>query len=32
MQIEWAMPKEADVVASYRHNLTFLRKLFKNTI
>lgn len=28
MQIEWAMPKEADVVTSYKHNLQFLKTLF----
>lgn len=27
MQIEWSMPKEADVVQSYQHNLSFLKKL-----
>jgi sugar phosphate isomerase/epimerase len=28
MQIEWAMPKDADVVASYQHNLKFLKTHF----
>jgi sugar phosphate isomerase/epimerase len=28
MQIEWAMPKDADVVESYRHNLSFLKTNF----
>jgi L-ribulose-5-phosphate 3-epimerase len=28
MQIEWAMPDKADVVASYQHNLAFLREVF----
>lgn len=28
MQIEGALPKGADVVESYRHNLAYLRKLF----
>jgi sugar phosphate isomerase/epimerase len=28
MQIEGAMPKDADVVQSYKHNLQFLRSLF----
>lgn len=28
MQIEWAMPKGADVVESYKHNLAFLRQNF----
>jgi hypothetical protein len=32
MQIEWAMPDKADVVASYKHNLKFLRALFKKTV
>jgi sugar phosphate isomerase/epimerase len=32
MQIEWAMPENADVVASYKHNLKFLRALFKKTV
>jgi sugar phosphate isomerase/epimerase len=32
MQIEWAMPKDADVVKSYKHNLQFLRKLFQKKI
>ena len=29
MQIEWAMPKDADVVQSYQHNLRFLKSLFQ---
>ena len=32
MQIESAMPKDADVVASYKHNLQFLHKLFRKKI
>jgi L-ribulose-5-phosphate 3-epimerase len=28
MQIEWAMPKNADVIVSYQHNLRFLQTLF----
>lgn len=32
MQIEWAMPKDTDVVASYKHNLQFPRKLFRKKI
>lgn len=32
MQIEWAMPKEADVVKSYRHNLRFLKNLFRQPV
>jgi L-ribulose-5-phosphate 3-epimerase len=28
MQIEWAMPKDADVVAAYQHNLKYLREIF----
>jgi sugar phosphate isomerase/epimerase len=32
MQIEWAMPKEADVVQSYRHNLQFVRTLFNKAV
>lgn len=32
MQIEWAMPKEADVIKSYRHNLRFLKTLFHQAI
>lgn len=28
MQIEWAMPQNAPIVASYQHNLAFLRPLF----
>lgn len=32
MQVEWAMPKEADVIMSYKHNLQFLKTLFKKTI
>ncbi|MBW7893344.1 MAG: sugar phosphate isomerase/epimerase [Chitinophagaceae bacterium] len=28
MQIEGAVPKGGDIVESYRHNLTYLRKLF----
>jgi sugar phosphate isomerase/epimerase len=32
MQIEWAMPDKADVVASYKHNLQFLRHLFANPV
>ena len=27
MQIEWAMPKDADIVKSYQHNLQFLKEL-----
>jgi hypothetical protein len=27
MQIEWAMPKDADVVQAYKHNLQFLQTL-----
>jgi L-ribulose-5-phosphate 3-epimerase len=27
MQIEWAMPKEADIIKSYQHNLQFLKEL-----
>ncbi|MGB2732272.1 MAG: TIM barrel protein, partial [Saprospiraceae bacterium] len=27
MQIEWAMPKGADIVQSYQHNLHFLRSM-----
>lgn len=26
MQIEWAMPKDADIVTSYKHNLAFLKR------
>jgi hypothetical protein len=25
MQIEWSMPKDADVVECYKHNLQFLK-------
>ena len=32
MQIEWAMPKEADVVKSYQHNLRFLKTLFHQPV
>ncbi len=32
MQIEWAMPKGADVVESYKHNLQFLKELFRKKI
>ena len=32
MQIEGAIPKGADVVESYKHNLSFLRALFDNKI
>jgi len=28
MQIEWAMPKDAAVVAAYKHNLQFLQTIF----
>jgi L-ribulose-5-phosphate 3-epimerase len=28
MQIEWAKPKEADIVEAYKHNLAFLKKTF----
>jgi L-ribulose-5-phosphate 3-epimerase len=28
MQIEWAMPKDGNVVECYRHNLTYLREIF----
>jgi sugar phosphate isomerase/epimerase len=28
MQIEWAMPDKAAIVESYRHNVSFLRRLF----
>jgi sugar phosphate isomerase/epimerase len=28
MQIEWAMPDKADTVASYKHNLAFVKKTF----
>jgi sugar phosphate isomerase/epimerase len=28
MQIEWAMPKDADIVKSYKHNLAFLKQNF----
>ena len=28
MQIEWAMPKDAEVVAAYKHNLQFLQTIF----
>jgi sugar phosphate isomerase/epimerase len=28
MQIEWATPKDADIVASYQHNHSFLKQLF----
>jgi L-ribulose-5-phosphate 3-epimerase len=28
MQIEWAKPKETDVVEAYKHNLAFLKKTF----
>jgi L-ribulose-5-phosphate 3-epimerase len=29
MQIEWAKPKEAGIVESYKHNFAFLRDIFK---
>jgi L-ribulose-5-phosphate 3-epimerase len=29
MQIEWAMPDDADVVTAYQHNLHFLKQIFK---
>ncbi|HEV7347440.1 sugar phosphate isomerase/epimerase family protein [Telluribacter sp.] len=29
MQIEWASPKDADIVDCYRHNRQYLEKLFK---
>jgi L-ribulose-5-phosphate 3-epimerase len=32
MQIEWAMPENADVVASYKHNLKFLRAHTASTL
>lgn len=32
MQIESATPKDADVVASYKHNLKFLRELFNKKV
>lgn len=32
MQIEWAMPKNANVVESYKHNLQFLRQLFDREV
>ena len=32
MQIESAKPKDAEVVASYKHNLQFLQKLFRKKI
>lgn len=32
MQIEGALPKDADIVQSYQHNLDFLRRLFKNKL
>lgn len=32
MQIEGAMPDNADIIESYRHNLQFLRNLFSNEI
>lgn len=32
MQIEWAMKNGSDVVESYKHNLRFLRELFKERI
>lgn len=32
MQIEWAMPKGADVVQSYQHNLKFVRNLFEKAV
>ncbi len=32
MQIESAVPKGADVVESYKHNLSFLRSLFDKKI
>lgn len=31
MQIEWAMPKDANVVQAYKHNLDFLQTLFNKT-
>ena len=31
MQIEWATPKEANVVESYKHNLKFLKDIFQYT-
>jgi sugar phosphate isomerase/epimerase len=32
MQIEWAMPKDVDVVESYQHNLRFLKDLFQKEV
>jgi sugar phosphate isomerase/epimerase len=32
LQIEWAMPENADIVASYKHNLQFLRQLFAKPV
>jgi L-ribulose-5-phosphate 3-epimerase len=32
MQIEWAMPDGADVVASYKHNLQFLKNIFSKPV
>ncbi|HVG16367.1 MAG TPA: sugar phosphate isomerase/epimerase family protein [Chitinophagaceae bacterium] len=32
MQIEGALPKDADIVKSYQHNLGFLEKLFKKKL
>jgi sugar phosphate isomerase/epimerase len=32
MQIEGAVPPEADIVESYRHNLRFLRELFNEPV
>jgi sugar phosphate isomerase/epimerase len=32
MQIEWAMPENAHVVASYKHNLQYLRTLFQKPV
>jgi sugar phosphate isomerase/epimerase len=31
MQIEWAMPNNADIVQSYKHNVAFLRTLFNKS-
>lgn len=28
MQIEWASPKDADIIQSYKHNLKFLKDIF----
>jgi len=32
MQIEGALPKDADIVKSYQHNLGFLKRLFKKKL